>query len=86
MSSGPGGSVTILNSKFIGNVAAEFGGALAIGSGGGSATCSLTLEGVTASANNANRGGAQIYDGCNADLLVTNSTVYMNGNGSQVSC
>ena len=66
---GSGGTVTVTNSAFIGNVSGFSGGGLYLGRGTGSVTNS------TFSGNYAHVRGGAIYNGHNATLTLTNVTV-----------
>jgi hypothetical protein len=81
-----GGLLAISGTSFRGNDAGWFGGGIGIGSGGSSATCALhLLSGTTLADNTAGHGGAQVYMGCTADVLVDESYVALTPVGTQVS-
>lgn len=75
-----GAVLTISNSTITGNRAGQFGGGLAVGSGTGALRI---ISGSVLSGNSA-KGGAQLYMDGSADVFVSDSTIEMSVDDSQV--
>jgi hypothetical protein len=81
---GPGGALTLANTLCADNVATQFGGGVALGTGFlAQGSCGITTANVSLLHNTAERGGSQLYVACSSDVHVRGSVLDM-GDGSQV--
>jgi hypothetical protein len=80
-----GGLLTVSGTSFRGNSAGLFGGAIGLGSDGGSATCALQVLSETAFVDNAAvHGGAQVHMGCTADMVIDAASMALTPASTQV--
>jgi fibronectin-binding autotransporter adhesin len=81
-----GGLLSVSGSSVSRNTAGLFGGGLGLGSGDRSDTCALQLlSGTTLAGNTAGHGGAQVYMGCSADMLLDQFSMALTLSGTQVT-
>jgi hypothetical protein len=81
---GSGGNLVVGSCTVEDNSASLFGGGIALGRGGPSDTCGVSVVGGTMSGNTASHGGSQLYMGCQADMVMNGTSIVLNTYGSQV--